>query len=120
MRGQVRDLLDRARRLRRDQTEAERKLWSRLRGRQVNEAKFRRQHGIGRYIADFCCPERKLVVELDGGQHITLAESDQRRAAFLRQRGYRVLRFWNNDVLVIDFCINNAIKIGRASCRERV
>ena len=100
MRGQVRDLGDRARRLRRDQTDAERKLWSRLRGRQVRGAKFRRQHRIGLYIADFCCPEQTLVVELDGGQHSVQVESDLRRTAFLLQRGYRVLRFWDNDALV--------------------
>ncbi len=90
---------DRARSLRGEETDAERKLWSRLRARQVGGIKFRRQHPIGKYIADFCCPERKLVVELDGGQHIAQAEADHRRTAFLRKRGYRVLRFWDNDVL---------------------
>ena len=91
---------DRARRLRRDQTDAESKLWSRLRGRQLSMAKFRCQHVIGKYIADFYCPERKLVVEIDGGQHAEQAEADQRRTKFLLQRGHRVLRFWDNDVLV--------------------
>ena len=91
---------DRAQRLRRDQTDAESKLWSRLRGRQLSMAKFRCQHVIGKYIADFYCPERKLVVEIDGGQHAEQAEADQRRTKFLLQRGYRVLRFWDNDVLV--------------------
>jgi very-short-patch-repair endonuclease len=66
----------------------------------VSGAKFRRQHGIGRYIVDFCCPERELVVELDGGQHLAQAASDQRRTAFLLRCGYRVLRFWDNDVLI--------------------
>ena len=92
--------VNRARDLRRNHTEAERKLWSRLRCRQVIGAKFRRQHVIGRYIADFCCPERRLVVELDGGQHMGQVDSDLQRTLFLRHRGYRVLRFWNNDVLV--------------------
>ena len=94
------DLKHRARRLRRQQTDAERELWSRLRGREVGGAKFRRQHAIGRYIVDFCCPERQLVVELDGGQHLVQEKSDLRRTAFLLRRGYRMLRFWDNDVLL--------------------
>ena len=97
MKGRARP--NRARHLRRDQTDAERKLWLRLRDRQVKGAKFRRQHPMGRYVADFCCPDRMLVVELDGGQHLAQAEADQRRTAFLRELGYRVLRFWDNDVL---------------------
>jgi len=82
-------LRDRARRLRRDQTETEQKLWLRLRARQLCGAKFRRQHPIGHFIADFCCVEHGLVVELDGGQHAVHAEADQRRSAFLERRGYR-------------------------------
>lgn len=66
----------------------------------MNGAKFRPQHAISRYIADFCCPERRLVVELDGSQHMMQVKADQRRTAFLRQQGYKVLRFWDNDVLV--------------------
>jgi len=93
-------LRNRARRLRRDQTDAEAKLWARLRTRQFCGLKFRRQHPIGPYVADFCCVERGLVVELDGGQHATQAEADQKRSIFLEQRGYRVLRFWDNEVLV--------------------
>jgi class 3 adenylate cyclase/very-short-patch-repair endonuclease/tetratricopeptide (TPR) repeat protein len=89
----------RARRLRRDQTQAERRLWAHLRDRRLNGAKFRRQHSIGPFIADFCCPERGLVVELDGGQHASREEADRRRTAFLMQRGYRVLRFWDNEVM---------------------
>ena len=90
---------DQARRLRRDQTETERRLWARLRARQLCGAKFRRQHPIGRFIADFCCLGHGLVVELDGGQHAMQAEADRRRSAFLRRRGFRVLRFWDNQVL---------------------
>jgi adenine-specific DNA-methyltransferase len=92
-------LRDNARRLRREQTDAERKLWSRLRDRRLGGAKFRRQHPIGPYIADFCCPEARLVIELDGGQHGVHRDDDRRRTAFLTQQGYRVLRFWNNQVL---------------------
>jgi very-short-patch-repair endonuclease len=88
----------RARRLRRDETDAERRLWYRLRSRQIEDAKFVRQDPIGPYVADFACRERRLIVEVDGGQHATDphdAVCDQ----WLRDRGYRVLRFWNNDVL---------------------
>ena len=88
-----------ARRLRRDQTDAEQKLWGRLRDRQLCGAKFRRQHPIGVFIVDFCCPQRKLVVELDGGQHAEPLAADQERSRFLEGQGYRVLRFWNHDVL---------------------
>jgi len=85
--------------LRRDQTDAERKLWAHLRSRQVGGAKFRPQHFIHPFIVDFCCPEHWLVMELDGGQHAMQAEADQRRTAFLAAQGYRVLRFWNHEVL---------------------
>jgi len=88
-----------ARRLRRSQTDAEGKLWSKLRDRQVCRAKFRRQHPIGPFVTDFCCVESGLVIELDGGQHATQAQADQRRSAYLERNGYRVLRFWDNEVL---------------------
>jgi very-short-patch-repair endonuclease len=88
-----------ARRLRRTQTDAEKKLWSRLRDRQLCDVKFRRQHPIGPYVTDFCCLEIGVVIELDGGQHAIRALEDQKRALYLRQRGYCVLRFWNNEVL---------------------
>jgi len=89
-----------SRRLRREQTDAESKLWARLRDRQLCSAKFRRQHAIGPFIADFCCVERGLVIEIDGGQHATQAQADQRRSAHLERSGYRVLRFWDNEVLM--------------------
>lgn len=91
-------LRERARRLRRNQTEAERKLWARLRARQLG-TRFRRQHPIGPFIADFCCQEHRLVIELDGGQHATRAEADERRSALLERKGYRVLRFWDNEIM---------------------
>jgi very-short-patch-repair endonuclease len=80
-------------------TDAERRLWSRLRRRQIHGRRFRRQHPIGPFIADFACPEEKLVVELDGGQHVERKDHDAARTRWLADRGYRVLRFWNNDVL---------------------
>ena len=89
----------RAQSLRTKQTDAERKLWLRLRARQLNGLKFRRQHPIGRYIVDFCCPEHHLVVELDGSQHAVRVDRDQRRTAFLGRQGYRVIRYWDNEVL---------------------
>ena len=88
-----------ARQLRCKQTDAERALWSRLRNRRLNGAKFRRQHPIGRYIADFCCPEFLLVVELDGGHHADESGTDQQRTDALVHDGYRVIRFWNHEVL---------------------
>ena len=90
-------LTSRSRRLRQDSTDAERKLWSVLRNRQLNGFKFRRQVEIDGYIADFHCPEARLIVELDGGQHTP--ERDARRTTYLESQGFRVIRFWNNDVL---------------------
>jgi len=88
-----------ARRLRRDQTDAERALWFRLRDRRLNELKFRRQMPIKSYVVDFCCESARLVVELDGGQHAERGIEDTKRTADLEAYGYLVLRFWNNDVL---------------------
>ena len=79
-------------------TNAERLLWSRLRERQVGGHFFVRQHPIGGYIVDFCCRRAMLVIEVDGGQHAQNA-ADAPRTAELGRRGYRVLRFWNNEVL---------------------
>jgi very-short-patch-repair endonuclease len=90
---------DRARTLRQAQTDAERTLWFHLRDRRFHALKFRRQVPIGIYIVDFACAERHLVIELDGGQHATKAQDDVRRTAFREEQGWRVVRFWNNDVL---------------------
>lgn len=92
--------VDRARGLRLGMTDAEQALWYRLRNRQLDGCKFRRQHGIDRYVVDFVCTERMLVVELDGSQHLEQQQDyDQARTRYLQAKGYRVLRFWNNDVL---------------------
>ena len=91
----------RARRLRRDVTKAERRLWHHLRAMSIEGTHFRRQATIGPYFADFACHEKRLVIEVDGGQH-GMDEgraADDARTAFLDSHGYRVLRFWNNDVL---------------------
>ena len=87
-----------ARRLRANMTEAERKLWSLLRRKQLQGFRFRRQVPLGRYVADFACMSAQLVVELDGGQHAERSEHDARRTAWLESVGYRVLRFWNGEV----------------------
>lgn len=87
----------RAKRLRRAATEAEKHLWRELR-ETLPQFKWRRQMPIGPYIADFACFTEKLIVELDGGQHSKSGEQDGRRTAFQRAQGYRVIRFWNNDV----------------------
>jgi very-short-patch-repair endonuclease len=85
--------------LRKNPTVAEKCLWQHLRRRQMFEHKFRRQHPVGPYIVDFICLEKKLVVEVDGGQHLDQEAYDERRSRFLQEKGYRVLRFWNNQVL---------------------
>lgn len=89
--------VQRARHLRRDATEVERRLWRRLR-ETFPEAKFRRQSPVGPYVTDFLSFRHKLVIEVDGGQHALQADRDARRSAFLKGEGYRVLRFWNNEV----------------------
>jgi len=89
----------RARQLRKNPTEAEKKLWSLLRLKQFDGHRFRRQAPIGPYIVDFFCPAAKLIIELDGGQHAVNAEADQIRTDWLQVHGYRVLRFWNNEIL---------------------
>ena len=93
------DLQPLARSLKRNMTDAERHLWQHLRGRQLGGVKFRRQQIIGSYIVDFVSMEHKLVVELDGGQHAEQADYDAARTDFLNRAGYRVLRFWNHEVL---------------------
>jgi ATP-dependent helicase HrpA len=91
-----------ARNLRRKQTDAERKMWRVLRGRQFENSKFRRQEPIGQYIVDFVSLERQLIIEIDGGQHNQQPEikKDEIRTKWLEKKGFKVIRFWNNDVLL--------------------
>ena len=89
----------RARALRKNPTEAEKVLWGQLRMWQCEGHKFRRQQPIGKYIVDFLCFEKRLIIELDGGQHADQSSYDAERDAWLRGQGFSVLRFWNNDVL---------------------
>jgi very-short-patch-repair endonuclease len=90
-----------ARGFRQRQTDAEKALWMKLRNRQLEGVKFRRQHPIGSYIVDFSSLERKLIIEIDGGQHNEgkIKEADEERTIRLKERGYRVMRFWNNEIL---------------------
>jgi very-short-patch-repair endonuclease len=87
-----------ARALRRNMTDAERRLWTTLRSRRLRNYKFRRQHPIGGFILDFACIEHRLVVDADGGQHAD-SDHDARRTTWLEGEGWRIIRFWNNDIL---------------------
>lgn len=89
--------ISRARRLRKDQTDVEALLWSRLRDRRLEGWKFRRQAPVDRYVVDVLCVDAKLAIELDGGQHA--AETDEGRTRMIEACGFLVIRFWNNDVL---------------------
>ena len=89
---------ERARQLRKELTTAERKLWVFLRGKKLNGVSFRRQHAIGNYIVDLCSIKAKLIIELDGSQHLEQTEYDGERTQYLESKGYKVLRFWNNQV----------------------
>ena len=90
-----------ARHLRRNESDAERKLWSKLRSRQFENLKFRRQQPIDKYIVDFVSFEKKIIIEVDGSQHMEPRnnEKDKERTKYLEDEGYVVLRFWNNDIL---------------------
>ncbi len=91
--------LHRAGELRKETTPAEKKLWAYLRLMREEGIHFRRQHAIGSFITDFCAPRRKIVIELDGSQHLEQEEYDQERTNYLEAQGYKVLRFWNHDVM---------------------
>lgn len=99
----------RARALRQNSTEVERQLWRHLRLWQLDGHKFRRQQPIGNYIVDFVCLEKRVIVELDGGQHADQSEYDAERDAWLREQRFTVLRFWNNDVMQNIDGVNEAI-----------
>jgi very-short-patch-repair endonuclease len=88
-----------AKTLRKNLTDAERWLWQHLRNRGLSGYKFRRQHPIGPFVLDFTCIEKGVVIELDGSQHAESLDSDSRRTEYLRRKGYKVLRFWDNAVL---------------------
>jgi very-short-patch-repair endonuclease len=105
------NLTDRARKLRKDSTEAERLLWRHLKAKQILGLKFRRQEQIGYYIVDFVCYKASLIVEADGGQHLENAENDEDRTKWLNSQGFMLLRFWNNEILTnIDGVLENILK----------
>ena len=97
MRGRNEHTLTTSRRLRADPTNAEKKLWYALRNRQICGLKFVRQEPIGRYTCDFVCREKLVIIEVDGGQHAE-SKRDEVRDRYLAEHGYRILRYWNNDV----------------------
>ena len=100
--------LHRAGELRKETTPAEKKLWAYLRQLRSDGIRFRRQHAIGPFITDFCSPKSKLIIELDGSQHLEQEEYDSERTEYLASQGYKVIRFWNNDVM------NNIEKVMQA------
>ena len=108
----------RARALRKNQTDAERLLWKHLRSRQLNGYKFRRQFPIGNYIVDFVCLSLKLIIEVDGSQHMNNVNYDNSRTQYLENKNFRVLRFWNNDVLKQHFSVLDSLTLA-LSQRER-
>jgi len=95
----MRTIIKSARQLRSHMTDVEQVLWQRLRMRQMNGLKFRRQHPCGQYIIDFACLENKLGIEVDGGQHDSNVEKDNLRTQWLASHGWTILRFWNHEVL---------------------
>ena len=97
--------------MRRRPTDVERKLWQYLRRRQVAGLKFRRQHPVGPFIADFACVSHRIIVEVDGGQHDRDLEKRNARTKYLQARGYHVLRFWNHEVLDIPEIVVDVILI---------
>ena len=106
---------ERARTLRKHLTEAEQRLWQKLKRRQLAGMKFRRQQPIGPFIVDFVSFECRIIVEVDGGQHAEEVRYDAHRTHWLETRGYRVLRFWNNEVLTHTEAVTQAI----LDCVER-
>jgi very-short-patch-repair endonuclease len=92
-------------------TDAEINLWMRLRGKQIGGHYFRRQVPIGAYIVDFVCVKAHLIIEVDGSQHLSATEYDEQRTAWLKSRGYRVLRFWDNDVLQRQTAVLESIRV---------
>ncbi len=90
---------EKARELRQKSTDAERLLWRFLRAKRFDGLKFRRQEPIGNYTVDFVCFDNQVIVEVDGGQHVKRKAEDEKRTRWLEEQGFKVLRFWNNDVL---------------------
>lgn len=109
------NLTETAKGLRRNATDAEQILWQRLKAKQLEGLKFRRQEQIGRFIVDFVCYERGIVIEADGGQHAIEKEKDEERTQWLNSQGYTVLRFWNNDIFTN---MEGVMAVIRSACLE--
>lgn len=105
------NLTEAAKKLRKSMTDAELVLWQRLKAKQLDGLKFRRQEQIGRFIVDFVCFERGLVIEADGGQHAVEWAKDEERTQWLNSQGLTVLRFWNNDILTDTEGVMEAIRV---------
>src|ERR1051325_10359292 len=103
-----------ARRLRSASTDAERRLWEKLRRRQLDGWRFRRQVPLGNYVVDFACFENRVIIEVDGGQHNAVADADAVRTNWLESQNFRIIRFWNNDVLAN---VDGVLEVIRAALR---
>ena len=104
-------LKERSRDLRKNLTDAEQKLWQKLRNKQIHDHKFRRLFVLGNYIVDFICLDKRLIIEVDGGQHMDNVNYDLQRDEWLKSQNFKVLRFWNNQVLnEIDSVLENIVK----------
>ena len=114
---------DRARALRQNMTDAERFVWTRLRARRFDGYKFRRQVALGQYIVDFACFDARLILELDGGQHTLQQDYDAVRTRWLSAQGFRVLRFWNHEILEdwasVEEVIWGALQVGAGESPEQ-
>jgi len=110
----VSNLIQKAKNLRTKSTETEKFLWKRLRAKQIEGLKFRRQHPIGGYIVDFVCLEKKVVIECDGGHHALQTERDHVRDQWLIEEGYKVFRFWDNEILRN---IEGVLEMIQSACR---
>ncbi len=102
-----------AKNLRKRTTDAEKLLWRQLRSKHLERAKFRRQQPIGNYIVDFVCFEKQMIIEVDGGQHTIEKDKDNERDGWLKGQGFKVLRFWNNEVLIN---IEGVLEVIRVNC----
>jgi very-short-patch-repair endonuclease len=121
-------IFHRAKQLRHNLTPAEKKLWARLRNHQLNGLGFRRQHALGQFIVDFCCPHHQYIVELDGHTHANQVEYDQARTAWLESHGWRVRRFTNSEIeknlegvlaTIIDDCASKSSSRSPQLLRDR-
>jgi len=108
------------REMRKKPTDSEKVLWALLRSRKLKEFKFRRQHPIGPYIVDFCCLQKRLIIELDGAHHLTQEDEDQKRTEFLKDHGFTVIRFWNSQIEEAPGAVVGQIESALKSIKRRL